>query len=93
MATAGTQTGRPVRARRCVSSKRELFPALQKSPPPLQPSVETWTEEENKALVEFVLFYGDQTVWPSHSKKSRFWVDAANYVQCRSRATNRRTGK
>ena len=55
MATPGTPTGRPVRARRCVSSKRELFPALQKSPPQLQPSVETWTEEENKALVEFVL--------------------------------------
>ena len=45
------------------------------------------------ALVEYVLFYGDGKTWPSQSKGSKFWVDAAEYVHCRSTSTKKRTGK
>ena len=43
--------------------------------------VETWSMEENKALVQFILFYGPNDAWPSHSKTSKFWNEAASYVQ------------
>ena len=43
--------------------------------------VETWSMEENRALVQFILFYGPEDAWPSHSKTSKFWKEAALYVQ------------
>ena len=67
-----------------VSTRQPLFP-------PESPG--TWSAEEVKALVEFVLFHGDPAEkWPSH-KRQEFWDSAAKFVQRRSRATLRRTGK
>ena len=54
---------------------------------------QTWSKEEDKALVEFVLFHSDPAVWPSHSKKSKFWKDAATFVQQRSKASVQRNGR
>ena len=53
---------------------------------------QTWSREEDKALVEFVLFHSDPAVWPSHSKNSKFWTDAATFVQQRSKAFVQRNG-
>ncbi len=56
--------------------------------------METWSVEENKALVEYVLFHvGDPDTWPSHSKRSKFWKEAAEFVQQRSKALTKRSGK
>ena len=33
---------------------------------------ENWSIDENKTLVQFLLFYGPEDSWPSHSKTSRF---------------------
>ena len=54
--------------------------------------MQVWGDEENKALIEFVLFHCDPAVWPSHKKASKFWSDAANFVQQRSKAPVKRTG-
>ena len=53
---------------------------------------EVWVDAENKALIEFVLFRCDPQVWPSHKKASKFWSDAANFVQQRSKVSVKRTG-
>ena len=55
-------------------------------------AVETWSSEENKALVQFVLFHGPEDVWPSHSKNSKFWSEAALFIQRAGRSTAKRTG-
>ena len=67
-----------------VSTRLPLFPPK---------SACTWSLEEVKSLVEFVLFHADPIEkWPSH-KRDEFWDSAARFVQRRSRATLRRTGK
>ena len=42
---------------------------------------ESWSDHENQALVQFLLFYGPEDSWPSHSKTSKFWSEAALFVQ------------
>ncbi len=84
-----TTPGRPKRERRRVPSRKQLFPV----PEPVAKFVDTWTKEENKALVEYVLFHGEPNVWPSHSKGSKFWQLAAEFVQQRSGASTKRTGE
>lgn len=59
--------------------------------PPATPG--TWSPDEVKSLVEFVLFHGDPVQkWPTH-KRDDFWASAARFVQTRNHATLRRTGK
>lgn len=53
---------------------------------------ETWSDEENKALVQFLLFYGPEDSWPSHSKNSKFWSEAALFVQQNGGSPVKRTG-
>ena len=53
---------------------------------------ETWTDDENRALVEFLLFYGPEDTWPSHSKSSRFWSEASLFVQQNGGSSAKRTG-
>lgn len=52
----------------------------------------TWSEDEVKALVEFVLFHSNTKAWPSHNHQS-FWSNAAVYVKHRSSSTCKRSGK
>ena len=76
-------TGRPKSDRRRIPVGRRLL-----SVPATSSDVackQTWSRED-KALVEFVLFHSDPAVWPSHSKNSKFWTDAATFVQQRSKA-------
>ena len=93
---AGSQTppGRPKRGRQRASAPKqlnELFCDLE----PVTPSVpvESWRKEENKALVEFVLFHGDPNTWPSFGKRNRFWEEAAEFVQKRTKSVTKHTGK
>ena len=75
---------RSVAREQSVSTRLPLFPPT---------SAGTWSLEEVKALVEFMLFHTDPTEkWPTH-KRDDFWDSAARFVQRRSRATLRRTGK
>ena len=62
-----TPTGRPKNERRRIITRKRLFPS------PMKQSVDQWSEEENKALVEYVLstHLEDPTVWPSHEKGSK----------------------
>ena len=71
------------------AQRKRLFSEPQPVP---SSAPEVWSDEENKALIEFVLFHCDPAVWPSHKKASKFWSDAANFVQQRSKASAKRTG-
>lgn len=83
MAAPYSPTGCPLR-------KWPRLPPRKKS---FLPTTEAWSDEENKALVEFVLFHCEPTEWLSHSKTSKFWKDAAEFVWQRSKATMKRSGK
>lgn len=80
--------------RRRIPQARRLF----SSPEPTQVAQagpgwlrEGWSEEENKALVEFILFHGaNPSEWPTHPHTSKFWKEAAKFVQQRSKAPNLR---
>ena len=77
--------------RRRIPQARRLF----SSPEPTQVAQagpgwlrEGWSEEENKALVEFILFHGaNPSEWPTHPHTSK---EAAKFVQQRSKAPNLR---
>lgn len=43
--------------------------------------------------MEYVLFHNEQGVWPSFSKGSKFWQQAAEFIQERSKASAKRTDK
>ena len=45
-------------------------------------SREKWSEEEVKALAEFVLFHTPGDKWPSH-KQNAFWTSASKFVEQR----------
>ena len=50
-----------------------------------------WTEQEDGALVEFILLTRSDQSWPA-DKSSVFWDSAAQYVFIRSKSTQKRTG-
>ena len=84
--TTNSPIGRPKREGSCLPPRKRLF-AGKELP------LEAWSEAENKALIEFVLFHCDPAVWPCHSKSSRFWRDAADFVYQRSKSSCKRSGK
>lgn len=51
---------------------------------------EPWSEDELKALVEFVLFNSES--WPTH-KQYEFWNKAADFVRNRASTGHTRSGK
>ena len=53
---------------------------------------QTWSEDEIKALLEFLLFHGEAGAWPCH-KRDAFWKGAASYVKICSKSSHERTGK
>ena len=89
MAANYSPTGHPRRERSRLAQRKRLFSEPQPVP---SSAPEVWSDEENKALIEFVLFHCDPAVWPSHKKANKFWSDAANFVQQRSKASAKRTG-
>ena len=88
---AESPSARPKQERRRFQTRRQLFPVPEHSSVQYT-SKESWSEEENKALVEFMLFHSDPSVWPSHSKKSKFWQEAALFIQKRTNTVFQRTG-
>lgn len=95
-----TPSGRPLKDRglgRSIvlsSTKRQLFFSCEREKSPTASlAVETWTNEENRALVEFVLFYSNPNTWPKFSKRHKFWKELADFVQPRARTLTKRSGK
>lgn len=75
---AETPKRRPSHGRSRLPPKKRLFGSAEAAPAAeLQP--EAWSLEENRSLVEFILFSGDD-VWPAYPRSSHFWVDAADFV-------------
>lgn len=53
---------------------------------------EPWSEQEVKALVEFILFHGTGSKWPA-TKNDAFWSKAASFVKERGGACTLRTSE
>lgn len=84
-----TPRGRPRKEGRRLPTKKKLFG----SPPSIAPvQSDAWSAEENQALVQFVLFYGDPQVWPTHARSSKFWDEAAQFIFQRTKSLAKRTG-
>ena len=49
-------------------------------------SREKWSEEEVKALAEFILFHTPGDNWPSH-KQEAFWLSASKFVKHRVKSS------
>ena len=49
-------------------------------------SREKWSEEEVKALAEFILFHTPGDKWPSH-KQETFWTGASKFVKHRVKSS------
>lgn len=86
----------PVRPLKKAVPRRRLLVAAEKDPDPTNESAGTrshvvWTEEENKALLEFILLHKPEDKWPA-TKCTRFWGSAADYVMMRGKGTAKRTG-
>lgn len=81
----------PIRPTRPVAC-RKLFSSNDQDVGKVSSTIETWSVEENKALVQFVLFHGPEDTWPSHSKSSKFWSEAALFIQRTGGASINRTG-
>lgn len=95
-----TPPGRPPRDRRSgrsrlpSSSRRQLFsPGERETAPTTSAAVETWSANESRALVEFILFYCDPNAWPDYGKKHKFWKELAEFVQLRAGTQIKRSGK
>ena len=86
-----TPSGRPKRDTRRTIRRRRLFTSTPERSP--AGSRDPWSDEENKALVKFVLLYYNGDGWPSYKKASMFWKDASEYVKQQSNATQKRTGE
>ena len=86
-----TPPARPLRDRRPATlrlpsvNRRQRFPAQPSSE--FATSTETWSTDEDKALVELVLFYSEPHNWPRFGQKSHFWRDIADFVQRRAGTT------
>ena len=75
------------------SSRSNVSQQLQSTPAGLQPraligltkhgSKEKWTEEELKALAEFILFHTPGESWPAH-KHEEFWISASDFIKHRT---------
>ena len=93
----GRSKGRvPVRecvftAKKCLSFEDNEVQEEEASP--VKQPVETWSEEENKSLVEFVLFHTTSDHWPCYPRSSKFWTQASEYVHQRSKASVQRSGE
>ena len=93
----GRSKGR-VPVRECVftAKKRLSFEdneVQEEEASPVKQPVETWSEEENKSLVEFVLFHTTSDHWPCYPRSSKFWTQASEYVHQRSKASVQRSGE
>lgn len=85
---AGMFTNAPATPSSCLARNTDSRDVLLSSPPPpldrpfrdRQPG---WQEVEEKALVEFILLYGNGDSWPA-TKDVKYWDSAAKFIQERS---------
>lgn len=88
--TVQTPTGKTKGARNRYSSRKRL----SFSPEVVEATGGApWTDDETKALLEFLLFHrGPGTAWCRKNCGRDFWVAAAKFVQTRTNAELPRTG-
>ena len=60
--------------------KKVIFPKNRQADSVLR-SASEWSTEEHKSLIEFLLLHGDPHKWPTHSRQSRFWFAASEFVK------------
>ena len=66
----------------------------QSSSQPHAPGTDPWSDEETRALLEFLLFYKSPGVlWFPQGASNRFWVACATFVKEKARRHNLRSGK
>ena len=82
----------PIRPAQPVACRRLTFSSNDRQEKVPSSAIETWSVDENKALVQFLLFHGPEDSWPSHSKCSKFWSEAARFVQQVGGSSVKRTG-
>ena len=93
-------TGQTPMAKRSVraqfSSRKQLRFSPNREPEKASssaPPVGPWTNNETKALLEFLLFHrGPGTTWCGKNCGTEFWIAAARFVQSRTSTELRRTG-
>ena len=76
----------PLKGRKKLSFDEEVVGSV---PPMSVPG--SWSEEEEKALVEFIMLSTDGKSWPA-TKSERFWNSAADFVSQRC-CVHHRTGR
>ena len=55
---------------------------------------EPWTEQEIKALLEFLLFHkSPHAVWFEQHRTAKFWTAAADFIKTRAETPQARSGK
>ena len=58
-----------------------------------QPAADPWSNEETKALLEFLLFHKSPgALWFQRGASNRFWLASAAFVRERARAHHLRSG-
>ena len=55
------------------------------------PAGGTWTDDETKALLEFLLLHRPEDKWPC-AKNKQFWESVAEFVHLRGNGRVRRSG-
>ena len=70
--------------------KKVLFPKNRQADSVPRSATE-WRTEEHKSLIEFRLLHGDPHKWPTHSRQSRFWIAASEFVKQRSNSSIQRS--
>ena len=63
----------PIRPAQPVACRRLTFSSNDHQEKAPSSAIETWSVDENKALVQFLLFHGPEDSWPSHSLDT-YWM-------------------
>lgn len=58
----------------------------------LRTETDCWSDNEVKALVEFILFHSKGDSWPCHNRME-FWKAAASFIKDRTNTPHCRSGK
>ena len=53
----------------------------------------SWTDQEDCALIEFVILTRSGEYWPTSEKSSTYWDSAAEFVYTKSGSCHKRSGK
>ena len=79
---------------RLYSSGQPHSSNSQSNSQPHASGTDPWSDEETRALLEFLLFYkGPGVLWFPQGASNQFWVACATFVKEKARTHNLRSGK